>query len=110
VRLRIRAQPAVRVLPLHRDRTASSIYVTALEGDPLLRSQAGLGGEDHDRPEGRAEFDGNRIDLVALERAQLLRSRLWIPADFDRRVAGDVTPARGGGEHLPKRRHQPIPR
>ena len=83
----VRTQHALRVLPLHRERASRPVDVAAFERDPLLGPQAGLGGDDHAGCVELVELGRDHVDLVGVERKDLLGPRLRVLAGVGGGVA-----------------------
>ena len=62
-----------------------------------------MGGDDHEWTVDGAEFDGEPLDLVGLERLDLFPLRLRVASGGLRRVRADQSPAGGGLERLAQR-------
>jgi hypothetical protein len=77
-RLRVRGEDAVRVATLNDDGSTLAVDVAPFERRPFVRPQARLGREDDERAEDWAELEGERVDLLARERVELLGPRLRV--------------------------------
>lgn len=81
------------------EEAALAVDVAPLEGEPLLRAQAGAG---DDQGEGRAELGGDRLKLdPGSERLDLVTLRLRV-LHLPGHVLRDVPARNRVGEHLPE--------
>lgn len=79
------------------------VDISTLEGDPLLRPEAGEGAHDRDRPVLRAELRGHGLDVLHLLEARNLAPLRLRVGDGHRDVLVQEPCADGVVEDLPQR-------